>query len=274
MTADKLGIVAGGGELPARLIEVCRERERGVFVVAFEGHTDPKTVEGVEHVWVRLGSASAALEPLRAAGVRDLVLAGPITRPSLTELRPDLKVARFFAKVGKRALGDDGLLRAIIHGLEDEGFRVLGVDDVVGDMIALAKSYGRHEPDEQAWRDIERGIEVAKAIGAQDIGQSAVVQQGIVLGVEAVEGTDALLARCRGLRRDGPGGVLVKVKKPGQERRADLPTIGARTIEDAAGAGLRGVAVEAGGTLIVDAGQVAERADAAGLFVIGVPIEP
>ena len=272
--AGKLGIVAGGGELPARLIEVCRQRGREVFVVALEGHTDPGTVHDVEHVWVRLGAASAAIEPLRAAGVRELVMAGPIKRPSLAELRPNLKVAGFFAKIGKRALGDDGLLRAVIHGIEEEGFHVVGVDEIVRDMTAEAKTYGRHAPDEQAWRDIERGIEVAKAIGAQDIGQAAVVQQGIVLGLEAVEGTDALLARCAGLRRDGPGGVLVKVQKPAQERRADLPTIGVRTLRAAAAAGLRGIAVEAGGTLIVDAEAVTALADESGLFLFGIAIEP
>ncbi len=272
--AGQLGIVAGGGDLPARLIEVCRERRREVFVVALEGHTDPDTVKDVEHVWTRLGAALDALEPLRAAGVEELVMAGPITRPSLAELRPNLRATRFLAKVGSLALGDDGLLRGVIRGLEEEGFRVLGVDEILDDLVAEAKTYGRHEPDAQAWSDIDRGMEVAKAIGAQDIGQAAVVQQGIVLGVEAVEGTDALLARCREVKRDGPGGVLVKMKKPGQERRADLPTIGTRTVSGAAAAGLQGIAVEAGGTLIVDAGKVAAAADEAGLFVIGIAVEP
>ena len=130
--ATKLGIVAGGGGLPARLIQVCRESRRDVFVVAFEGHTDPLTVEAVEHVWVRLGDASKAIAPLRAAGVEELVLAGTINRPSLAELRPNLRVAKFLAKAGKRAFGDDGLLSAIIGTLEtEEGFRVIGVDDVV-----------------------------------------------------------------------------------------------------------------------------------------------
>ncbi len=272
--AGKLGIVAGGGDLPARLIEVCRERRRDVFVVALEGHTDPETVKDVEHVWLRLGAALDALEPLRAAGVEELVMAGPVTRPSLAELRPNLRATRFLAKVGGFALGDDGLLRGVIHGLEEEGFRVVGVDDILDDLIAEAKTYGRLAPDTQARRDIERGIEVAKATGAQDIGQAAVVQQGLVLGVEAVEGTDALLSRCGEVRREGPGGVLVKVKKPGQERRADLPTIGTHTVAGAAAAGLRGIAVEAGGTLIIDAAKVAAAADEAGLFVVGITVEP
>ena len=244
-------------------------------MVALEGQTDATTVADVDHVWVRLGDASKALEPLRAAGVEEIVLAGGINRPSLTELRPNLRVASFLAKVGKRAFGDDGLLSAIIGALEtEEGFRVIGIDDLVGELVAEAGIYGQHRPDRQAESDIERGVTVARAIGTLDVGQSAVVQQGLVLGVEALEGTDALLARCAGLRREGPGGVLVKVKKPGQERRADLPTIGVQTVQAAAAAGLRGVAVEAGGALVVDRERVVECADAAGLFVIGIEPEP
>jgi DUF1009 family protein len=274
-TGAALGIVAGRGTLPAQLVETCRAQGRGVFVVALEGQTDPATVEGVDHVWVRLGDASKAIEPLRAAGVEELVLAGGIVRPSLAELRPNLRVASFLARVGKRAFGDDGLLRAIIGALEEEeGFRVVGIDDLLGELVAEAGIYGRHGPDRQAEADIERGREVARAIGAMDVGQSAVVQQGLVLGVEAVEGTDALLARCAGLRRDGPGGVLVKIKKPGQERRADLPTIGVQTVRAAAAAGLRGIAVEAGGALVVDRAGVVREADAAGLFVIGIEPAP
>ena len=270
-----LGIVAGGGELPSRLVQLCREKGRGVFVVALEGQTEAAAVNDVDHVWVRLGDASKAIEPLRTAGVEELVLAGAIKRPSLAELRPNLRVASFLAKVGKRAFGDDGLLSAIIGTLEEEeGFRVIGIDELVGDLVATAGPFGRHRPDRQAEGDIERGVEVARAIGAMDVGQSAVVQQGLVLGVEAAEGTDALLARCAGLRRDGPGGVLVKVKKPGQERRADLPTIGIETVRAAAAAGLRGIAVEAGGALVVDRAEVIRAADEAGLFVIGVETGP
>jgi DUF1009 family protein len=129
---------------------------------------------------------------------------------------------------------------------------------------------GRVEPDAEAAADIAHGLRIARALGALDIGQAVVVQQGLVLGVEAIEGTDALIARCAGLRRDGPGGVLVKAAKPGQERRIDLPAIGARTVAAAAAAGLRGIAAEAGAALLLDRDEVVRRADAAGLFVVGV----
>ncbi|MBM3541461.1 MAG: LpxI family protein, partial [Alphaproteobacteria bacterium] len=225
----KLGILAGRGELPGLIAAACRARGQEFFVVAFEGHAEPRTVEGVPHAWFRLGAGGAALVRLKAEGVTELVMAGGIRRPSLAELRPDLRTARFFAKVGIGALGDDGLLSAIIRELEAEGFRVVGVDSVLADLVAPEGNLTRATPDTGALADIAHGFAVVRALGAVDVGQAAVVQQGLVLGVEAIEGTDALIARAGTLRREGPGGVLVKARKPGQERRADLPVVGPAT---------------------------------------------
>jgi DUF1009 family protein len=147
---------------------------------------------------------------------------------------------------------------------------VVAPHELVQGLLAAEGRYGRIGPDRQARIDIARGFAAAKAIGALDIGQAVVVQQGLVLGVEAIEGTDALIARVRTLRREGAGGVLVKVPKPRQERRIDLPAIGVETLEAAAAAGLRGIAVEAGGALIIDRAKVAARADALGLFVVAM----
>jgi hypothetical protein len=265
-----LGIVAGGGSLPRRLVEVCRDSGRGAFVIAIEGHTDPATVAGTDHLWIRMGQSEKAIGALRGAGAEELVLVGAVKRPSMTELRPDRLTFKFFARIGFKALGDDGLLGAVVKALEAEGFTLRGVDEFLADLLAQEGCLGQVVPDEAAWRDIRRGIEVVRAMGAADVGQATVIQDGLVLGVEAVEGTDALLARCGPLRRAGPGGVLVKLSKPGQERRADLPTIGVKTVEEAAAAGLRGIAVEAGATLVVDAPAVAEAADRLGLFLVGI----
>ncbi len=267
-----LGIVAGGGSLPRRLVEVCQESGRGAFVVAIEGHTDPATVEGVDHLWIRMGQSEKAVQALHDAGATELVMVGAVKRPSMTELRPDRKTFKFLAKIGFNSLGDDGLLGAVVKGLEAEGFTLRGIEEFVHDLLAAEGCFGRCQPDETAWRDIRRGIEVVKAMGAADVGQATVIQDGLVLGVEALEGTDALLERCGPLRRAGPGGVLVKLSKPGQERRADLPTIGVKTIEGAAAAGLRGIAVEAGGTLVVDLPAVVAAADRRELFVIGIKL--
>lgn len=266
----KLGIVAGQGALPARIIAACRETGRAFFVIALDGQTDPAVVTGTPHVWMRLGAAEAAIRKLREAGAEEVVLAGAVTRPSLRALRPDLRGARLLSRAARRGLGDDGLLGAVVAELEDEGFRVIGADDILGDMVAEERVYGAQAPDEQARADIALGARTARALGGLDIGQAVVVQHGVVLGVEAIEGTDALIRRCGGLQREGPGGVLVKVKKPSQERRVDLPTIGVGTVDAVAAAGLRGIAVEAGGALIVDPEAVVRRADAAGVFLVGI----
>jgi DUF1009 family protein len=270
---SRLGIIAGSGGLPRRLIETCRATGRAVFVLALEGEAELETVAEVTHAWCRMGAAAKALGLLRDNGVTDLVLAGSIKRPTLTSIRPDWRAAKFFAKVGYRLLGDDGLLSAIAKELEIEGFHLIGAHELLDDAAAVPEGpLGCFRPSVEAESDIARGIHIARAIGALDIGQAVVVQQGLVLGVEAIEGTDALLRRCAGLRRDGPGGVLVKVEKPGQETRVDRPTIGPQTIRLAAEAGLQGIAIEAGTTLLLDRDEVIRAADAAGLFIVGVRV--
>jgi UDP-2,3-diacylglucosamine hydrolase len=241
-----------------------------VFVLALKGAAEPATVADVPHAWCRIGAAARGLALLRENAVAELVLAGGVRRPSLAALRPDWRAAQFFARVGYRALGDDGLLSAVVAELEREGFRVIGPDQVLQTDLASEGAFGRIHPDAQARVDIAHGEHVARTLGSLDIGQAVVVQQGLVLGVEAIEGTDELLRRCAGLRREGPGGVLVKMQKPGQEQRADRPTIGPQTVALAAAAGLAGIAVEAGATIVLDRDQVVAAADGAGLFVFGI----
>jgi DUF1009 family protein len=267
----KLAILAGSGRLPGRLIEACRASGRDYFVVALDGQADPAVVGDSPQMWVPLTAASAAVDALRDKGISELVMAGHVRRPSWGELmRADRRTIGFLSRVGASALGDDGLLSAIARELEAEGFHVVSPDDVVDGLLAEPGLLGHRMPDAQASIDVERGVAVARALGALDVGQAVVVQQGIVLGVEAAEGTDALIERCRGLARGGPGGVLVKVSKPQQDRRVDLPTIGPRTVTRAAAAGLRGVAVEAGRALVLDRDAVVEAADRTGLFVYGI----
>ena len=270
--ASRLGIVAGGGDLPRRLVEACRRAGRPFFVIALEGQAEPDLTAGIPHLWSRLGAGGAMLAALREVGATDIVLAGRVRRPSLAELRPDLRTAAFFAKVGARALGDDGLLRAVGAELEREGFRLVGAHEILRELLSCAGPFGALLPDAQAEADIARGVEVARLLGSLDVGQAVVVQQGLVLGVEAIEGTDALIERCAALRRSGPGGVLVKLRKPQQDDRVDLPTIGVTTVEQAGAAGLRGIAVQAGGTLTIDRDAVAAMADRLGLFVVGIEV--
>ncbi len=268
--APKLGILAGGGPLPGLLIEACRATGRQAFVIAFEGQADPNVIGEAPHAWVRLGAADDALGRLRAENVEEIVMAGPVRRPTLKELRPDRRAARFLARdlLNK---GDNGLLGAIVRTLEeDEGFRVVGADSVLQEMRAAEGAFGKVVPDPDENTDIAQGVRVLDATGHLDIGQAVVVQQGIVLGLEAAEGTRGLLERCGKLRREGRGGVLVKLPKPGQEIRADMPTIGLDTVADAIAAGLAGIAVGAGNTLVLDQQVLVSAADEAGIFIVGI----
>ena len=266
-----LGIIAGGGPLPGLIARASVGQGRDVLVIAFEGETDPATCEGVPHRWLGFGAVGALLKALRRANCREVVLAGSIRRPSLSTIRPDLRGMRLMGRIASaRGKGDDALLSLVISELEEEGFAVVGADELITSLCAPAGVIGTRAPDEAAERDIAIGIEAARALGAHDIGQAVVVQAGRVLGAEGVEGTDGLIERCAALQEAGPGAVLVKMKKPSQERRADLPTIGVTTIDRLAEAGFSGVAFEAGETLILERAQAIARADEHGVFMIGV----
>ena len=269
-----LGILAGGGPLPGRVAAAAVASGREVFIIGFEGFAEPAGLAPYRHVYARLGAAGQILAQLRAHHCRDLVLVGPVRRPSLLALRPDAEGARILARIGRAAFsGDDGLLAAIVRVFGEEGFRVLGAHEILDELVAAPGLLGAVAPDAAAMRDIARGVAVVRALGAADVGQGAVVQQGIVLAVEAIEGTDAMLARTKALARPGPGGVLVKLVKPGQDRRADLPTIGPETVRCAAEAGLRGIAFEAHGTMITARAAMIAAADAAGLFLLSLDPE-
>jgi DUF1009 family protein len=266
-----LGIIAGGGPLPGQVAEAAIAAGRPVFVAALEGFAEPAVVNGYAHEFFRLGAIGAIRGALKSRGCVDVVMIGPVKRPSLLSLRPDAEGAKLLAKIGRAAFaGDDGLLAAIIRTLGEDGFRVLGAHDILADVLGPAGLLTRTAPDAAAMADVQRGFAVLAALGAADVGQACVVQQGIVLAVEAVEGTDAMLSRVKNLARPGPGGVLVKIAKPGQDRRADLPALGVATVANAASSGLRGIAFEAGGTILADRPSMVEAADRAGVFLVGI----
>jgi len=271
--AAPLGIIAGGGPLPAQVAAAAQAAGRPVFIAGLEGFAEPHIIAPFPHQFFRLGAIGAIRQALRDANCIEIVMIGPVKRPSMLALRPDAEGLKLIGKIGKAAFaGDDGLLAAIIRVLSEDGFRVLGAHDIVSDVLGPAGLLTTTAPDAAAMADVTRGIEILKIIGPADIGQACVVQQGIVLAVEAVEGTDAMLSRIQSVARLGPGGVLVKLAKPGQERRADLPTIGPNTIRYAAEAGLRGIAFEAGNTILSDRSEMIKAADAAGLFLTGIEL--
>lgn len=267
-----LGIIAGTGRLPLQLIEACQATGRKVFVLAFEHSTDPAVFTHVPHAVVHMGAIGEALNHLRKAGVKELVMAGRVKRPSLSGLKPDLAATKLIARLGGSLFaGDDALLKAVVSFLEDEGFTIIGAENVLSDLIAPEGIMGKVQPNTRSKADIAYGIEVAKRLGELDVGQAVVVENGYVLGVEAAEGTDALLERSAKLKYTPQrAGVLVKVKKPLQERRVDLPAIGPITVQNVYDAGLSGIAIEAAGSLILDRDEVIAKADALGLFLVGI----
>ncbi|HSC61191.1 MAG TPA: UDP-2,3-diacylglucosamine diphosphatase LpxI [Rhizomicrobium sp.] len=268
-----LGIIAGGGELPLAIAESARDAGRDVFILALSGADEGLSRFPLENTGI--GELGKSLSLLKKHACEEVTFAGRVSRPEWSDLKLDARGALALPKVAAAALkGDDALMRAMLAIFEKEGFRVVGTADAAPDLIASAGIYGRHKPDPQAQADIAQARDVVRRLGELDIGQAAAVADGLVLAVEAAEGTDAMLERLPLLSKNLRGtpqkrrGVLVKAPKPGQERRVDLPVIGVRTIELASAGGLSGVAVEAGAALIMRKSRIVEAADRLGLFVM------
>ena len=270
----RLAVVAGSGALPLRVIEAALSAGREVFVFGVQGQVEQPVLDAAPHMILPIGAAGRFLKELRARGIEEVVLAGRVQRPSLRDTKLDWVAAKIIARATFKALGDDGVMRSVIKTIETQGgARVVAPQDIMVDLRATEGLYGRHAPDATARTDIRRGIEVARELGRVDVGQSVVVQHGIVLGVEAIEGTDALIQRCAPLRRKLAGGVLVKICKPQQDRRADPPVIGPATVLAVASAGLAGIAVEAGGVIVLDRAESVRLADEKGLFLVGTRLD-
>lgn len=274
-TKRKLGIIAGGGELPAELVKLCKEQGIEYYVLAIKSNADETFFnKDINHEWIRIGQAGTGFKRFKEEGVQDVILIGTIKRPTLAELIPDMRTAAFFAKLGAKALGDDGILRALVKEIEEDGMRVVGIHEVMPELLVKEGILTKKEPNSEDKEDIRRGVEVASTLGKLDVGQSVVVQQGLVLGVEGIEGTDRLIMRSKDYVRKGKDPVLVKLRKPQQDMRVDLPTIGTRTVENAYQSGFKGIAVHAGNALIVNEKEVIRLADKYGLFIIGInPME-
>jgi UDP-2,3-diacylglucosamine hydrolase len=277
MAAAPLGIITCGGDLPIAIAEAVRARGADVYLLAINGMARPEDVGPFPHAWVSLGELGKAIKLLRDAGCADITMAGSIARPKWEAIKPDARGMLALPGVVMAATkGDDALLRHLMGVFEKEGFRVVGSADAGKELIAPEGTIGKRAPNDQDRSDIALGVRVVRAIGALDIGQAVAVCGGLVLAVEAAEGTDAMLDRINDLPANVRGtpearrGVLVKTPKPNQDRRVDLPVVGVRTVERAGAAGLAGIAIAAGASLIMNRRKVAEAADTAGMFVIGL----
>lgn len=265
-----IALIAGRGDLPRLLLEVFKAQQRPFVVLALKEQTDEELVKGLPHLWLSFGEIGKALNYFKVHHIQDIVMAGTMTRPSLSGIKPDWEGVKWLAKLTTRALGDDQLLQHIIKLIEKAGYHVVSPQEILSDLLPLEGNLTSHMPDEQARRDIKRGVSILAVLSPADVGQAVVVQQDLVLGVEAIEGTEALLHRVKFLKRPGPGGVLIKIPKRGQEERIDLPTIGPETIHQVKAADLRGIAIQAEKTLILKKEETLALAEKEGLFLVAL----
>lgn len=276
-TREKIGIIAGGGQLPVMLAESCLSSQTPFFIVALEGQASQEDLQPYPFDWSAMGTAGKLFDLLKSNECTKVVMAGKVGRPDFRSMKLDWRGSKILPTVIKRfALGDDSLFKAIVDIFEKEGFEVIGLDSLLEELVAPEGVLGKVIPSEQDEADIERAKQVAQSLGKLDIGQGAVICNQLVLAVEAAEGTDKMLERCASLPENVRGtpqsrrGVLLKMPKPEQERRVDLPTIGVNTVELCQKAGLSGIAIAAGGSLIVDRVNVIQLADKYGMFIKGV----
>lgn len=275
---DRIAIIAGSGALPVALAKGLERQGYRPFIIATRGEVDdPAAFAAFDGISLALEEIGRLVPALKKNRITHAVLAGGIgRRPNWKKLRPSMGLLRMLPVVISRlARGDNAVLSALVEHIEANGIRVIGAHQILPDLLAAPGPLGAHVPTDRDRRDIDAAYEAALAIGALDIGQAAVAVGGRAIALEGIEGTDGLLERVRDLRTHGRiggarGGVLVKCAKPGQELRADLPTIGPLTVDSAHAAGLAGIAVEADRSLVLEAAEVAARADRFGLFVVGL----
>jgi DUF1009 family protein len=263
---EPLGLVAGSGRFPVIFAQAAARQGRSVVAAAHEGETDPELARHVSALsWVKLGQLGRIAELLRENGCAEAVFCGGLRKVRLLELRPDWLGAKVLA--GLRSFGDDAALRAIADALEREGIRVVSPLPLIPELLAPAGPVGRHRLSQEQRADAQVGLAASRALGAIDVGQTVVVKRGVVLAVEAVEGTDACIARGGSF---ATAAVVVKAFKPRQDARFDTPAVGPGTIAAMKAARCAALALEPGKALLLDRAAIAEAADRAGIAVEGV----
>ncbi len=266
----KLGILAGSGNLPKHVIEACKSKGIKYCVIGFEDETDSGILAENAHTF-KVYAVSKIINKFKEEGVTHVTMAGRVKRADLTRLLLDIKGAKLLALIIKSGLADNSILMTVLNFIEREGFKIIPPESIASDVVMQKGYITKAKPNESAEKDIQQGLKILKGIAGFDVGQALAIQGGLTLGVEAAEGTDELIRRCGEVRQTGEEApILIKISKPNQDRRVDLPCIGPQTIENAFKYGFRGIAVEAGSTLILDQEETVDLANKYKIFIVGV----
>jgi len=267
----KLGIIAGGGNLPQRIIEVCRASGRAYYVIGIKGHASPDDLKGSPHSWISIARAESGFRILKNEKINEVVMIGDVKVPSLIKNWPDFRTFKFFLIIFIKSffnfVGDNSILVALARELEKEGVNVIGVQDILENLLAPEGLLGNVHIPEESLSDIKFGISTAIKLGNRDLGQAVIVKSGAVVIEEGKDGTAQMIKESRKKTPNGHGGLLIKLKKSGQDRRLDMPTIGVNTVVEACKAGLSGIIIQAGETLIIDIESVISVANKKGIFI-------
>jgi len=266
----KLAIIAGNGSIPFYLIEECNKIGREYCLIIIEGHGKELSEKYDPDYTVSLSKMGRAVKYVKNIGIKHILMVGGVKRPSLKNIIPDLWTAKFLTTISSKVSGDNSVLSKLTKALEREGFIIVAPEEVLPNLICPKGTLGKLKPNQQNNEDISTGYRIAKIIGANDIGQSIIIENGLVIAVEASEGTDRMIKRSLNLKKEKKAGVLIKVIKPMQDKRIDRPVIGIDTIKAVKKAGLDGIALESNEILILNYSDVILYADEEGLFVEGI----
>ncbi len=261
----KLGLIAGNGWLPVAIIAHCQQQNIPFVILAIAGQTPDDLIQQHPHQWIKFATISHTFNIMEQEGCSHVMMAGGMKRPRLSTLRPDKRGLKLLGRLGLN-IGDDTLLKAVTAEIESAGFQVIGAHELLKDLLLPAEVLTKQQPTTQQWQDVVLGFQIAKQIGALDIGQAVLIEEGRVLAVENVAGTAAMLQAMQPYAKNA---VLVKCAKPQQEQRADLPSLGLETIEQAHQCGISLIAGEAGKTLLLQSVETIKAAKNYGIILLG-----
>jgi DUF1009 family protein len=269
MMQQPIALILGRGNFCFLLKKTLEEQGRPFFVLAYQGITDPELTQGCDHAWISLGHVGRGLDILRSYGVKEISMAGTWQRPAWSDLMPDTMGLKLLTRLGMSWSGDDRILKVVQAFLAEQGFDIVSPQSILPSLVTQPGSLGTLNPCLEALQDIDKGAAYLTHLSCLDFGQGLALQKGLVLAVEAAEGTDQCILRTGPLKRTGPGPVYVKMAKQDQSYDLDLPVIGPGTIRSLVQAGFQGLAFQSHSVLVAFGQEMAEMADKQGIFLWG-----